>query len=79
MVFTQPRPTTDFADKPTAAFGINCGETPEGEPLIFEANVAMIVHGMDPPDVFPYRQRQMRKVFGALRTMLQRAAGRALA
>jgi len=55
-------------------FGIDCGETPEGELLIFEADVAMIVHAMDPPDLFPYKQPQMRKVFDAFRVMLARAA-----
>jgi hypothetical protein len=57
-------------------FGIDCGETPEGELLLFEADVAMIVHAMDPPDLFPYKRPQMRKVFDAFRTMLQRAAKR---
>ena len=57
-------------------FGIDCGETPEGELLIFEADVAMIVHAMDPPDLFPYKPPQMRKVFEAFRAMLQRAAKR---
>ena len=57
-------------------FGIDCGETPDGELLIFEADVAMIVHAMDPPDLFPYKGPQMRKVFDAFRTMLQRAAKR---
>jgi hypothetical protein len=57
-------------------FGIDCGETPEGELLIFEADVAMIVHAMDPPDLFPYKGPQMRKVFEAFRTMLERAAER---
>ena len=55
-------------------FGIDCGETPEGELLIFEADVAMIVHAMDPPDLFPYKQPQMRKVFDAFRALLGRAA-----
>jgi hypothetical protein len=60
-----------------AYFGIDCGETLEGELLIFEADVAMIVHAMDPPDVFPYKPPQMRKVFDAFRAMLRRAAERA--
>ena len=55
-------------------FGIDCGETPEGELLIFEADVAMIVHAMDPPDLFPYKGPQMRKVFDAFQAMLARAA-----
>jgi hypothetical protein len=30
----------------------------------------MTVHAMDPVDIFPYKQPQMRKVFGAFRRML---------
>jgi hypothetical protein len=56
-------------------FGIDCGETPEGELLNFEADVAMIVHAMDPPDLFPYKRPQMRKVFDAFQAMLARATG----
>ena len=53
--------------------GIDCGETPEGELLIFEVDSCMIVHAMDPVDLFPYKQPQMRKVFDAFRGMLERA------
>ncbi len=62
---------TDMANRPTAALGIDRGEAPEGELLIFEGGVTMIVHARDPPDVFPYEQPQMRKVFDAFRAMLQ--------
>ncbi len=55
-------------------FGIDCGETRAGELLIFEADVAMIVHAMDPPDLFPYKRPQMRKVFDAFQALLARAA-----
>lgn len=34
----------------------------------------MIVHSMDPPDLFPYKQRQMEKVFKAFQAMLHNAA-----
>jgi hypothetical protein len=57
-------------------FGIDCGETPAGELLIFEADVAMIVHAMDPPDLFPYKRPQMLKVFAAFQAMLARVAAR---
>ena len=50
--------------------GIDCGETPAGELLIFEVDSGMTVHAMDPVDVFPYKQPQMRKVFRAFRRML---------
>jgi len=59
-----------------AYFGIDCGETPEGKLLIFEVDVAMIVHDMDPPDLFPYKHPQMRKVFDAFRALLRRATQR---
>ena len=47
--------------------GIDCGETADGELLIFEVDSNMIVHAMDPVDLFPYKQPQMRKVFAAFR------------
>ena len=56
-------------------FAIDCGELPDGRLLVFEADIAMIVHAMDPPDLFPYKGPQMRKVFDAFRAMLRRRAG----
>ena len=53
---------------------LDCGETPDGQLLIFEAGNGMIVHAMDPPELFPYKPPQMRKVFGAFEAMLRRAA-----
>lgn len=50
--------------------GIDCGETPDGKLLIFEVDSGMTVHAMDPVDIFPYKQPQMRKVFRAFRQML---------
>jgi hypothetical protein len=50
--------------------GIDCGETPDGELLLFEVDSGMTVHAMDPVDLFPYKQPQMRKVFRAFRQML---------
>jgi hypothetical protein len=50
--------------------GIDCGETPDGELLVFEVDSGMTVHAMDPVDLFPYKQPQMRKVFRAFRQML---------
>jgi glutathione synthase/RimK-type ligase-like ATP-grasp enzyme len=54
-------------------FGLDCAETPDGKLLIFEADVAMIVHAMDSPDMFPYKQEQMGKVFAGFRDMLRAA------
>ncbi len=58
-------------------FAIDCGEMPDGRLILFEADIAMIVHAMDPPNLFPYKAPQMRKVFAAFRSMLLARAGRA--
>lgn len=53
--------------------GIDCGETADGKLLIFEVDSCMIIHAIDPVDIFPYKQPQMNKVFSAFRRMLQGA------
>jgi glutathione synthase/RimK-type ligase-like ATP-grasp enzyme len=55
-------------------FGVDCAETKDGRLLIFEADNAMIVHNMDPVDVFPYKAPQMRKIFESFVAMLHRHA-----
>jgi hypothetical protein len=57
-------------------FGIDCAETIDGALLVFEADIAMIVHAMDSPEIFPYKPPQMRKVFDAFRAMLHARSGR---
>jgi hypothetical protein len=57
-------------------FGIDCAETVDGALLVFEADIAMIVHAMDSPEIFPYKPPQMRKVFDAFRAMLHARSGR---
>ena len=54
--------------------GLDCAETPEGRLLLFEADVAMIVHAMDPEDPFAYKKAPMHKLFGAFEAMLRKAA-----
>jgi hypothetical protein len=54
--------------------GVDCTETPSGELLVFEVDNAMIVHAMDPEDMFPYKAPAMRKVFRAFRELLERSA-----
>ncbi|HVB37249.1 MAG TPA: hypothetical protein VND92_01885 [Vicinamibacterales bacterium] len=78
----------DFARRHAAAFhaiqqrlgmdylGVDCGETPDGRLLVFEADNCMIVHAMDPVDLYPYKQPQMRKVFDAFTAMLTDACAR---
>jgi hypothetical protein len=55
-------------------FTVDCAETKNGSLLIFEADNTAIVHDMDPPDIFPYKVPQMRKVFDAFAAMLDRRA-----
>jgi len=57
-------------------FTVDCAETRNGSLLIFEADNTAIVHNMDPPEIFPYKAPQMRKVFDAFAAMLYRRAGR---
>jgi hypothetical protein len=58
-------------------FGIDCGETNQGELLVFEVDSGMTVHAMDSVEIFPYKRPQMRRVFNAFRQMLfgSRTAG----
>jgi hypothetical protein len=77
-----------FARRHAAAFGaiherfgfdyysIDCAETRDGRLLVFEADAAAIVHLMDPPDMFPYKQPQMRKVFAAFEALLRHRVSR---
>ena len=55
-------------------FQLDCAETRDGRLLVFEADVAAIVHAMDPPDLYPYKPAQMRRVFAAFEAMLRRRA-----
>jgi len=50
---------------------IDCGEAPDGRLLLFEVEMAAIVHLLDPADLFPYKPPQMRKVFAAFGEMLK--------
>jgi glutathione synthase/RimK-type ligase-like ATP-grasp enzyme len=71
-----------FAKKHAAAFqtiyertgldylGIDCSETPDGELLIFEIDSCMIVHAIDPVDLFPYKPAYMAKLFAAFQRLL---------
>jgi hypothetical protein len=55
-------------------FTVDCAETGNGSLLIFEADNTAIVHDMDPPEIFPYKAPQMRKIFDAFAAMLDRRA-----
>ena len=77
----------DFAPRHAAAFAglnerlgldyfaIDCAETKDGELLLFEADVSMIVHALDPVDLYPYKRPQMAKLFAAFEGLLRAKAG----
>ena len=53
-------------------FIVDCAETRDGRLLVFEADNTAIVHDMDPPEVFPYKSPQMRRIFDAFAAMIER-------
>ena len=79
----------DFAQRHAAAFAglqerlgldyfaIDCAETADGQLLLFEADVSMIVHALDPEDLYPYKRMQMAKLFGAFEGLLRERAAQA--
>ena len=52
-------------------FVIDCAEMPDGRLLLFEVDVAMIVHDMDPADLFPYKKPAMKRLFEAFQGALE--------
>ena len=56
-------------------YALDCAEMPDGRLLIFEIDVAMIVHDMDSVAVFPYKQAAMNTLFSAFLAALTREAG----
>jgi hypothetical protein len=57
-------------------FAIDCAELADGRLLLFEADVAMIVHAMDSETTFPYKKRAMRELFDAFGQALLRRVDR---
>ncbi|MBN9548835.1 MAG: hypothetical protein J0H31_08125, partial [Alphaproteobacteria bacterium] len=60
-------------------FAIDCAELADGRLLVFEADVAMIVHSMDMESIFPYKKVAMKKLFLAFEHALKRRMLRTLA
>jgi hypothetical protein len=58
-------------------FAIDCAELPDGRLLLFEADVAMIVHAMDSDRVFPYKKLAMAKLFSGFEIALRKRTFRA--
>jgi hypothetical protein len=52
--------------------GIDCAELPDGRLLVFEGSICLAAHDMDPPDIYPYKSPQMRKLFAGFLEMLKR-------
>src|SRR5208282_4636518 len=52
--------------------GIDCAELPDGRLLVFEGDIALVAHDMDPPDLYPYKGPHMQKLFAAFHEMLKR-------
>jgi hypothetical protein len=79
---------TTFAARHAAAFdamtgafgldyyGVDCAETLDGRLVVFEADVAMLVHAMDPVELYPYKKPAMAKLFAGFGAMLDAAIGR---
>lgn len=56
-------------------YGIDCAETRDGRLLVFETDVAMIVHAMDSAELYPYKKPAMAKLFNGFVAGLTAAAG----
>jgi hypothetical protein len=57
--------------------GLDCAELPDGRLVLFEADVAMIVHDLDDAALFPYKKPAMRKLFAGFESALRHEARRA--
>jgi glutathione synthase/RimK-type ligase-like ATP-grasp enzyme len=57
-------------------FGIDCAETQDGRLVVFEADVAMIVHAMDSAELYPYKKPAMEKLFAAFVQVMSTASQR---
>ena len=55
-------------------WGIDCAETADGRLLVFEADTALIVHDMDDPGLFAYKEAPMRRIFAAFQALAASAA-----
>jgi len=55
-------------------FAIDCAEDCDGRLLLFEADTAMIIHDLDPRDLYPYKGPAMAELFGAFQDMVRRRA-----
>jgi hypothetical protein len=54
---------------------VDCAEGPDGRLLLFEVEMAAIIHLLDIDPVFGYKRPQMRRIFDAFGSMIEQAAG----
>ena len=57
--------------------GLDCAELPDGRLVLFEADVAMILHDLDDGAMFPYKKPAMRRLFAGFEAALRSEARRA--
>jgi hypothetical protein len=58
---------------PLDYFGIDCAIAADGRLLLFEADAAMLVHGTDPADLYPYKRAGFERITTALTNLLEAA------
>lgn len=58
-------------------FAIDCAELADGRLLLFEADVAMVIHDADCARTFPYKKPAMRRLFAAFQETIAAHCGAA--
>ena len=58
---------------PLEYFGIDCAVAADGRLLLFEADAAMLVHGSDPDDLYPYKRAGFETIKAALTALFERS------
>ena len=53
---------------------MDCAEARDGKLLFFEADVAAIVHAMDPPELYPYKRAAIARIIDSFRALLVSAS-----
>ncbi|MCJ2018252.1 hypothetical protein MKK84_12550 [Methylobacterium sp. E-065] len=53
---------------------LDCAEGRDGRLLIFEGDTGMVIHDMDPVELYPYKRPQMHRVFAAFQRAVQTRA-----
>jgi hypothetical protein len=61
---------------PLEYFGIDCAIARDGRLLLFEADAAMLVHGTDPPDLYPYKRAGFERIQAALSALFEQRRSR---